>query len=42
LESLRTQAPARSLENLSRVLGVSAILIGLVLLGFTIEGFLKE
>jgi len=42
LESLRAQAPARSLLNLSRVLGVSAILIGLVLLGFTIEGFLKE
>jgi cytochrome b subunit of formate dehydrogenase len=42
LESLRTDAPQRSMETFSRVLGVSAIVIGFVLLGFTIEAFLKE
>jgi cytochrome b subunit of formate dehydrogenase len=42
LELLRTDAPQRSMENFSRVLAVSAILIGFVLLGFTIEAFLKE
>ena len=42
LESLRREAPARSFESLARVLGVAAVLIGFVLLAFTIEGFLKE
>jgi cytochrome b subunit of formate dehydrogenase len=42
LESLRTAAPPRSMESFSRVLGVAAIVIGFVLLGFTIEAFLKE
>ena len=42
LESLRVRRPARSVESFSRVLAVSTIVIGFVLLGFTIEAFLRE
>ena len=42
LESLRTDAPPRWLKNFSRLLGVTAIVIGFVLLGLTIAAFLKE
>ena len=42
LAKLRVRPPAPALISASRLLGVLAILIGFVLLGFTIEGFLKE
>src|SRR5579871_5932367 len=42
LDSIRADAPPRWLNNFSRLLGVTAIVIGFVLLGFTIAAFVKE
>jgi cytochrome b subunit of formate dehydrogenase len=42
LDALRTDAPPRWLKNFSRLMGVTAIVIGFVLLGLTIAAFVRE
>jgi cytochrome b subunit of formate dehydrogenase len=42
LDGLRTESPSPWLKNVSRILGVTAILIGFVLLVLTVEAYLKE
>jgi cytochrome b subunit of formate dehydrogenase len=42
LEALRTEAPPASLATISRIIGTTAILIGIALIVLTIEAFLRE